>query len=240
MMPDHQIKELKKELTFLYKVAESVHSLEIEELLKEIVRIATKITEADACLIYTHDFTRRELILRASKNPHPDKIIRDITMKLGEGITGWVAKERKPVFIAKNASQDQRFKLFKNLPEDKYESFASVPIVDKSGVVGVINVQHKKIHNYCRMEINLLTAIGRLVGGAVENALLVEETLALREALEIRKVIEKAKGILMKRKMISEEEAYKVMRVESMNIRKSLKEIADAIILAEKLRFDNY
>ena len=84
------------------------------------------------------------------------------------------------------------------------------------------------------MEINLLTAVGKLVGGAVENAMLIEETLALKEALELRKLVEKAKGILMKGRKISEEEAYKLMQKESMDLRKSLKEISEAIIIAQK------
>jgi len=91
-----KVKELKKELDFLYRVAQSIHSLEIDELLKEIVKLASEITRADSCLIYVINKTKKELILRASKNPHPD-LLQRITMKIGEGITGWVAKEKKPV-----------------------------------------------------------------------------------------------------------------------------------------------
>ena len=88
------------------------------------------------------------------------------------------------------------------------------------------------------MEINLLSAIGKLVGGAVENALLVNQSLALKEALEIRKLIEKAKGILMKKAGLSEDDAYHRLQKESMDSRKSLKEVADAILLADKLGLD--
>lgn len=235
MEKSNDIKILKKELSFLYDVAKSVHSLELAELMHEIVKITGKITRADSCLIYTLDSNKKLLVLRASKNPHPQKTLSGITLKMGEGITGWVAKNEKPVFIEKGAGRDPRFKFFRTLPEDKYQAFASVPVVNKRGVVGVINVQHKKPHRYSEMEVNLLTAIGKLVGGAVENALLVEETLLLKEALEVRKIIEKAKGILMKRKKISEDEAYKTLQKESMNNRKSLKEIAEAVILAEEM-----
>lgn len=229
--------ELKKELSFLYRVAQSVHSLEINELLQEIVKVASEITHADSCLIYLLDREKKTLALRASKNPHTD-LLQQITMKLGEGITGWVAKEKKPVAISTGASHDHRFKYFRSLPEDKFEAFLSVPIINKIGVVGVINVQHKKKHPHSEMEINLLSAIGKLVGGAVENALLVEESMALKEALEIRKLIERAKGIIMERRKVSENEAYREIQRESMDSRKSLKEVADAIILADKLHLD--
>jgi len=62
----------------------------------------------------------------------------------------------------------------------------------------------------------------------VENALLVEETLMLKETIELRKTVDRAKGILMKRRGINEDEAYKLLQHESMNTRKSLKDIADA------------
>jgi uroporphyrinogen-III synthase len=230
-----KVKELKKELDFLYRVAQSIHSLEIDELLKEIVKLASEITRADSCLIYVINKTKKELILRASKNPHPD-LLQRITMKIGEGITGWVAKEKKPVSISSGAGKDTRFKFFRSLPEDRFEAFLSVPIIDRHGVCGVINIQHRKKHKHTPMEINLLTAIGKLVGGAVENAVLVEESLTLKEALEIRKLIEKAKGILMRKKGITEVEAYRALQKESMDSRKSFREVAEAVILADKLR----
>lgn len=226
--------ELKKELQFLYRVAQTVHSLEINELLTEIVKIAHQITKGDSVLVYTLDRDKKSLILRASKNPHKD-LLQHITMKLGEGITGWVAQEKKPVVISEGAAKDVRFKFFRSLPEDKFEAFLSIPIINKIGVVGVINVQHKKKHIHSEMEINLLSAIGKLVGGAVENALLIEESLALKDALEIRKLIERAKGILMEKNRFSEDEAYKTLQKESMDSRKSLKEVSEAVIIADKI-----
>ncbi len=233
MLDKNKLEDLKKELSFLYKVAQSVHSLEIDELLQEIVKIASYVCRADSCLIYVLDPVRDELVLRASKKPHPE-ILRKIKMKMGEGITGWVAKEKKAVAISKGATKDLRFKYFKNLPEDRFEAFLSIPIINRKGVCGVINIQHEKVHKHTPMEINLMTAIGKLVGGAVENAILIEESLTLKEALELRKTLDKAKGILMKRKKISEDEAYRILQKESMNSRRSLKEIADSVILSAK------
>lgn len=228
-----KIKDLERELKFLYQVTASIHSLEINELLKEIVEITVSVTKGDSCLIYVLDKNKKELALRASKNPHQD-LLRKIKMKLGEGITGWVAKENKPVAISSGAANDTRFKFFRSLPEDRFEAFISVPIVDKHGVRGVINVQHKISHKHSPMEINLLSAIGKLVGGALENAILIEESFVLREALELRKSIDKAKGILMKKAQLTEDEAFHKLQKESMDSRKSLKEVCEALILADK------
>jgi len=134
-------KNLEEELTFLYEVMQSVYSLELNALLNEIVIITTRITHADSCFVYQVNEKKSELILNASKNPHKD-MLSTITMKVGEGITGWVAREQQPVIIARGAYRDSRFKLFSSLPEDAYEAFLSVPILTRGEVVGVINVQH--------------------------------------------------------------------------------------------------
>jgi len=235
MAKNGKITELQREINFLYRVAQSVHSLEIDALLAEIVKIAIEVTQGDSCLIYILDPKKKLLMLRASKNPHP-KLLSKIFMKIGEGITGWVAKEKKPAVIDQGAYKDRRFKFFSSLPEDRFEAFLSVPILDKHGVCGVINVQYKSAHKHTEMEINLLTAIGKMVGGVVENALLIEETLILKEALTLRKLIDKARGILMNKKKLSEDEAFRLIQKESMDSRKSIKEISEAIIVAENLK----
>src|SRR2546421_9652529 len=96
------LQEKAKELAVLHKISESISSnLNLDEVLKQIIEIVVQVTHADACLLYLLDSRKEELILRASKNPHP-KLIGRIRLEIGEGITGWVAKEKKPVAIPKN------------------------------------------------------------------------------------------------------------------------------------------
>ena len=229
-----QLRQKETELAVLYKITEAVSTLELDKILHEIVNLASKLTKADSCLVYLLDHRTDTLVLRASKNPHK-KMLGQIKMKLGEGITGWVAREKKVVAIAKDAVSDSRFKFFTDLPEDRYEAFLSAPILNTHGVVGVINIQHKNSHTYTDNEIALLSAVGKIVGGAVENARLVEESLTLKEALETRKLLEKAKGILMRTANLSEEEAHLRIQKQSMNSRRSLREVAEAILLADSL-----
>jgi signal transduction protein with GAF and PtsI domain len=120
------------------------------------------------------DRQNKELVLMASKNPH-QKMLGKIKLKIGEGITGWVAKENKPVSISNNASDDPRFKFFHNLPEDKYQAFLSVPVINKGRVIGVINIQHKKPHEYSESTISLIKIIADQIGSAIENARLYDE-----------------------------------------------------------------
>jgi len=107
--------------------------------------------------------------------PH-DSEIGKIRLKMGEGITGWVALHKSVVALASNAAADSRFKAFQTLPEDTYEAFLSVPLVTSGDVIGVINVQHRKAHRHSDREKTLLSIIGHQVGGAIENARLYQET----------------------------------------------------------------
>jgi signal transduction protein with GAF and PtsI domain len=169
------LREKTREVDTLHRISESIsNTLDLEAVLKHIVDMVVEVTNADACLLYLLSDTRDELILRASKNPHP-KLIGRITIGLGEGITGWVARERTRVIIPSNASDDPRFKFFHNLPEDRYQAFISVPVMAKQEAVGVINAQHKRARRYREDEIALLSTIANQVGGAIENARLYEQ-----------------------------------------------------------------
>jgi signal transduction protein with GAF and PtsI domain len=181
---ERALREKTREVEVLHKISDSISStLDLERVLSHIVDIVTEVTKGDACLLYLLSDSREELILRASKNPHP-KLIGRITIGLGEGITGWVARERTRVVISSNASDDPRFKFFHNLPEDRYQAFLSVPIMAKKEVVGVINVQHKRLRRYRPDELALLTTIANQVGGAIENARLYDEMTRKARQLE--------------------------------------------------------
>lgn len=180
---EQALREKAREVDVLHRISESISStLDLEAVLKHIVDVVVEVTKADACLLYLLSESREELILRASKNPHP-KLIGRITIGLGEGITGWVARERTRVVIPSNANDDPRFKFFHNLPEDRYQAFVSVPIMAKKEAVGVINVQHKRPRRYRPDELALLSTIANQVGGAIENARLYDEMK--RKALQV-------------------------------------------------------
>lgn len=171
-----ELDQKEQELTVLHQISQAIGStLDLEKVLKHIVVIALKVTGGDACFLYLFNGKKDELILRAAKKPQA-KTIGEIRLKIGEGITGWVAKEKKPVAISKDAGKDPRFKFFQSLPEDKYQAFLSVPIIHRDKVIGVINVQHKKPHEHGKGEVALLQTIAQQVGGAIINARLFNET----------------------------------------------------------------
>lgn len=203
------------------------------EVLTHVVEFATDLVKCDSCLIYALE--GEELVLRASKNPHPDVVDR-LKLRVGQGITGWVAAHREPVAVTQNAAQDPRFQFFHELPEDSYEAFLSVPLMCRGNVVGVINLQHRLPHVYRQRQIRLVSAVGLLVGAEIEMARLEEANLSLSEQLQTRKVVERAKGILQRDLGISEEQAYLALQRQSRQKRKAMKEIAEAIVLSDDVK----
>lgn len=135
--------------------------LELEEVLNEIVGLVRDFLSCDSCLIYLIEDS--QLVLHASSDQNRSTIGR-VRLRLDEGLTGWVARERRLLAISREAYHDPRFKAFKDLPQDRFEAFLSVPIISQSKVVGVINVQHRepKIHSGSDME--MLSTLGEQVG----------------------------------------------------------------------------
>jgi signal transduction protein with GAF and PtsI domain len=203
------------------------------EVLARVVDFAVGVVKCDSCFVYV--LQGNELILRASKNPHED-IVDRLKLRVGQGITGWVAEHRETVAVSQNAFQDPRFKVFNELPEDRYEAFLSVPLLCRGRLVGVINLQNRQRHTYKRREIQLISMIGFLVGAEMEMARLETENSHLSEQLETRKLVERAKGILQQELGLTEEQAYLALQRQSRQKRRSMKEFADAIILTNELK----
>jgi len=203
------------------------------EVLTRLVEFASALVKCDSCLIYILEGD--ELVLRASKNPHPDVVDR-LKLRVGQGITGWVAEHREPVAIPEEAAHDPRFQFFHELPEDSYEAFLSVPLMCRGRVVGVINLQHRQHHVYRRREIRMISSVGFLVGAELELARLEEANSTLAEQLQTRKIVERAKGILQRDLGLNEEQAYLALQRQSRQKRKPMKEIAEAIVLSDDVR----
>ncbi len=182
-----------EELKVLRMVVDIASSeLDLSLTLQLIVKIVTEMTKADSVFIYLFDENKDHLVLMASKTAH-QKELGKVHLKIGEGITGWVARESKMVAIKQYAYKDPRFKSFDVLPEDKYEAFLSLPIIFKGKAIGVINVQHKREQDYSQGTVNLIEMIAKQVGGVIEHARLFEETK--KKALQFDSLIKVSRSI---------------------------------------------
>jgi signal transduction protein with GAF and PtsI domain len=231
--PDHWADD-DFEISFLREIAKHLSlALPLHDLLRQVIAFATTVVKCDSCFIYVLE--GEDLVLRASKNPHPE-IVDRLTLKIGEGITGWVAQHREPVAIGMNAADDPRFKFFNDLPEDYFEAFLSVPVISRGRVVGVINLQNRAPHQHSRREVGLIETIGVLVGAEMEMARLESEKVHLSDQLESRQIVQRAKGILQRSLGINETGAALILDQESRRRGKSLREISESLVLSEDVK----
>jgi uroporphyrinogen-III synthase len=154
----------------------------LAETLASVVSRVVEFMHSDSCLLYLLE--GQELVLVASNQPRPDSIGR-VRLKLTEGLTGWVARERRLLTISRECYRDPRFKFFSDLPEDTFEAFLSAPIMVRGRVAGVINVQHRDPHFHSGGEMELLTTVGEQMGCLVALALTEYKGLNTAQVLDL-------------------------------------------------------
>jgi signal transduction protein with GAF and PtsI domain len=225
---------LASDIALLGRIANRMSSsAPLDEMLGETVELLADAVECDACAVYVAD--GEDLVLRASKNLQPATVGR-LKLKSAQGIMGWTAEHREPVIVARGAHADPRFRLFNEASEETFEQFVSVPMVSGGRLAGVINVRSRSDRSFDARELTFIETLGFLAGAAVERARLETENTRLLDRLETRKVVERAKGILQREMQLSEEDAYLTLQRESRQRRKSMREVAEAIILSEDLK----
>jgi signal transduction protein with GAF and PtsI domain len=230
-----KISSEKNYLETLTQISKAITSdLYLEDVLKLIVNLTASVMSAKICSLWLLDDRTQELKIRATQAMSQD-YLKERSLKLGEGIVGFVAKSRKPVSIL-NVLDDERYKEKELAKKENLVSMLSVPMVVKDKVIGVVNCYTTKEHEFSKTEINLLSTVANQAAVAIHNTELMVQTRVIQEELEARKKIEKAKGIMMKQHGISEDAAYQMLRKASMDKRVSMKDIAEAIILAFEIK----
>ncbi len=224
-----------KQLEAISKVSKTItSSMYLEEILKLIVTVTAEITDSKICSLMLIDEKTGNLVLKATqsmseaynKKPH---------LKIGEGVAGKVALKNEPIEIY-DLSNEPEYKSKAIAENEGLKSLLSVPLAVKGKVIGVLNNYTSYPHKFSKDEINILTTVASQASIVIENAGLMLKTKVMQEELESRKAIERAKGILMRQQGLSEDEAFRKIQKQSMDMRKSMRDIAEAIILIEKMK----
>ena len=157
---EQRLERTEQQLRLLQKISRYlVRQTRLQDALDSVVSLVVEFMDCDSCLLYLLD--NRQLFLRASNRP---SAVGNVTLAMNEGLTGWVAREKRLLAISREAFRDPRFKFFTDLPEDTYEAFLSAPVLSRRGVEGVINVQHRDPHAHSGIEMELLTTVGEQLG----------------------------------------------------------------------------
>ncbi|MBN1871559.1 MAG: GAF and ANTAR domain-containing protein [Candidatus Omnitrophica bacterium] len=219
----------------LAKISEAIISdLYLEDILKLIVSVTAEVMGSKICSLMLLDKSKKELVVKSTQSVS-ERYNRKPNIKLGEGIAGEVARSGIHATVM-DVKKDERYINREIAVKEKLCSLLSVPLTFKEEIIGVLNCYTAKPHRFTRNEIDILKSIANQSAIVIENFRLVVETKVIREELESRKAIERAKGILMKQENLGEEEAYAKIRRYSMDNRRSMREVSEAIILSEEMK----
>src|ERR1700716_3761248 len=168
------------ELAFLRRLlAGTSGAADHQALLKEVIDKTREATGTQVCSLYLWQESSRRLLLTAT-NGLAREGIGIVSMRLGKGVTGWVAEHRRPLVVP-DTREEPRFHWIPGLDQERFISMLSVPVLAGSHLVGVINVQTERPHDFDDEEIALLEAIAGYIAGIVERSALLEEVTTLLE-----------------------------------------------------------
>lgn len=225
-----------RQIEAISKVANLITSgMYLEELLRLVVQVTAEVMNSKISSLMLLDPQKKELVVKATQS------ISEIYNKkpnivLGQGIAGTVAKNNRSICVL-DIKTDERYLNQDVAKKEGLCSLACVPLAVKGRVIGVLNCYTSKKHKFSKSELNLLTALANQAAIAIENAELDLRATSAEEALTTRKLIERAKEILAEELAILPSEAYRLIQKQSMDMRKSMHEVAEAIILAKDIKF---
>jgi len=145
-----------------------------------------------------------------------------------------VVREARPVIVS-NVLAEKQYRYPELARKTGLASLLSVPLFAREKVTGTINIYTREPRSFTDEEVGFVKAVAGQAAIAIENARLMSETLEMKRTLEARKLVERAKGILQHKHSLTEEEAYLRLRNESRRLRRPMRDLAEAVILADDL-----
>ena len=236
-MPIQDGKSSDKYIKALTDISRAITSdLFLEDLLKLIVMVTAKVMDVDICSLWLIEDEEENPVIRlkATQAIAPE-YVKDRSLNMDEGVVGHVATHRKPL-VLKNVLRSRRFKEKEMARRLGLASMLGVPLQVKDGrTIGVLNCFTSTPHPFSQTEINLLTTVANQAAMAILNTELMVQRKVIQEELESRKCIERAKEVLMQRRNMSGEQAFRWMQKRSMDSRTSMRQIAEAVLISEDL-----
>jgi len=174
-----------REARLLARIVETISAgLDLEEILRGIAALITETTQTDVCFVYLLDEAGERLVLRGATPPF-HRMAGQVELKMGEGVSGWVAAHGRPAVITEDKLSDHRYKHLPALGREDFTSLASVPILGKPHrLVGVLNVHTRQRREFTDADVQLLGWMAGLMAGGIENARLHRMLAQREEAME--------------------------------------------------------
>ena len=229
------VRQRRRELETLARVSEAVVSAQyLDEILRLIVTVTAELMGSKVCSLMLLDADKQHLVIKATQALSP--AYRDKPpIKVGQSISGQAVKERRPISVL-DVTKDRRYMFPAVAKREGLCSLLCVPMTVKDRVIGVISCYTSQEHRFTEDEIRALSTIANQAAVAIEHTRVLDEAVATREALETRKLVERAKGILMEEGRLTEAQAFRALQQQSMEKRKSMRDVAEAILMVRELK----
>jgi sugar diacid utilization regulator/putative methionine-R-sulfoxide reductase with GAF domain len=157
-----------RELEFLQRLSQSAAStMDSDALLSLLIHETTSALGTDVCSLYLLGARRDDLVLTAT-NGLNEAMVGRVHMRVGEGITGWVAAQRTPKLVS-DVTTDPAWHWVPGFDEERFHSMLSVPIESGPRLVGVLNVQSVERREFTDEDLSFLRAIAGQVAGILER-----------------------------------------------------------------------
>jgi GAF domain-containing protein/sugar diacid utilization regulator len=156
-----------EEMRFLQRIsADAAATDDYDQMLRFIIDETTGVMRADVCSLYLLE-PDGWLVLQAT-NGLTQHAVGNLRLRLGEGVTGWVAQERQPLALD-DARADPRFVFIPGVDDNRLTSMLSVPVIARERVVGVLNIQTAARRRFDEDEVAFLQALASQVAGIIEG-----------------------------------------------------------------------
>jgi len=201
-----------KYITALMDISRAINSdLYLEEILKLIVMVTAKVTGVEICSLWLIDDENngvRKIRLKATQAIEQD-YVKDRVLNINEGVVGHVVSHKQPLIIH-DVLSEPLFKEKEMAEKLGLKSLASIPLqVREEKVIGVLNCFTSEYHDFTETEVNLITTVANQSAVAILNSELLVKTKVIQEELETRKLVERSKEVLMRRRKINADEAFR-------------------------------
>jgi GAF domain-containing protein len=224
-----------RELNLLHRISQVLgFDLSLSDVLQVIVSVTADLMDSKIVSILLVDENSRGLNIAATQSLSP--AYRDKpSVPVDKSVSGRAIQTKQPQVI-KDVQSDETFGFRDIAKAEGIVSMLSVPMLIRGQAIGVINSYSHSPRGYSEDDIKMLSLVASQAAIAIENARLQAATAAFQEDLESRKLVGRAKSVLMKKRSMDEAAAHRYIQKESMNRRKPMREIAEAILLSEDLQ----
>jgi transcriptional regulator with GAF, ATPase, and Fis domain len=223
-----------REVEFLHRIAEHVAKGDtFDETLATAIDFSVSLVNSDECIAYVRDGAQ---FVPWVWKYSGDRSVEYCRFAIDHVSIRALAEQLQPIAVSPCDDSDLRARHCGAWSIHPGETSVWIPFAARSRLLGALRLEHRNPRRYHRREIDLLSAMGRILGADIRISQLRSENSDLALRIETRKLVERGKGILQRDLGLSEQEAYLALQRQSRQKRRPMKELAEAIILSDEVR----